>query len=40
MQIINFTKNHIEQAIQIGKQNYDTERQHVPVLPPIENGQI
>jgi GNAT superfamily N-acetyltransferase len=36
MQIINFTKKHIEQAIQIGKQNYDTERECVSVLPTVD----
>ena len=35
MEIINFTSNHIEQAIQIGKQNYDEERESVPALPPV-----
>jgi len=33
MQIIDFTVNHIEQAIQIAKQNYETERKYVPALP-------
>jgi GNAT superfamily N-acetyltransferase len=36
MQIVDFTKKHIEQAIQIGKQNYDAERECVPVLPPAD----
>ncbi len=36
MQIIDFTENHIEQAIQIGKQNYAAEREYVPVLPPVD----
>lgn len=36
MQIINFTEKHIEQAIQIGKQNYNIEREYVAALPPVD----
>jgi len=36
MQIVNFTAAHIEQAVQIAKQNYEAERRIVPALPPID----
>lgn len=36
MQIVDFTAAHVEQAIQIAKQNYEAERRFVPDLPPIE----
>ncbi|MDR0294359.1 MAG: GNAT family N-acetyltransferase [Oscillospiraceae bacterium] len=36
MQIVGFTTAHIEQAIQIARQNYETERGFVPALPPAE----
>ena len=36
MQIVDFATAHIEQAMQIAKQNYEDERHHVSALPPIE----
>ena len=35
MQIVDFATAHIEQAMQIAKQNYEDERHHVSALPPI-----
>ena len=34
MQIVNFTAEHIERAVQIAKQSYEMERKYVPTLPP------
>jgi len=36
MKIADFTAAHIEQAVKIAKQNYDTERGFVPALPPVD----
>lgn len=36
MQIVDFTADHIEQAVQIALQNYDEERGFVPALPPVD----
>lgn len=36
MQIIDFTKEHINQAIKITRQNYEVEREYAPVLPVVE----
>lgn len=35
IEIINFTVAHVEQATTIVKQNYNEQRRHVPVLPPV-----
>ena len=37
MQIVDFTAAHVEQAARIAKINYDEERGHVPVLPPVDS---
>lgn len=34
MQIIDFTADHIEAAVQLTRQNYEQERGFVPALPP------
>ncbi|MCL2057825.1 MAG: GNAT family N-acetyltransferase, partial [Oscillospiraceae bacterium] len=36
MRIVDFTNAHIEQAANIEKQNYETERRFVPALPPVD----
>ena len=36
MKIVDFTVNHIEQALQIAKQNYEAERRFVPALPEMK----
>jgi len=36
MQIVDLTAAHVEQAVQIAKQNYETERGFVPALPPVD----
>ena len=36
MQIKDFTAAHTEQAALIARQNYETERGHVPALPPVD----
>lgn len=36
MQIVDFTHDHIEAAVQLAKQNYVEERGFVPVLPPVD----
>ncbi|HEX2947757.1 MAG TPA: GNAT family N-acetyltransferase [Clostridia bacterium] len=36
MQIVDFTEKQIEQAILIGRQNYDAEREYAAVLPPVD----
>ena len=33
LKIIDFTENHIEQALSIAKNNYEKERKNVPILP-------
>ncbi len=35
MQIVDFTRKHIEAAVQLTRQNYEDERGFVPALPPI-----
>jgi len=37
MEITDFTHNHIEQALSLAEANYEEERQHVPILPPIDS---
>ena len=34
MQIVDFTRKHIEAAVQLTRQNYEDERGFVPALPP------
>ena len=36
MKVVDFTTAHIERAVKIATQNYEEERRHVPVLPPID----
>ena len=36
MLIENFTTDHVAEAMDIAKQNYEEERKHVPALPPID----
>lgn len=36
MQIVDFTYDHVEAAVQLAKQNYEEERSFVPVLPPVD----
>lgn len=36
MQIVHFTANHIEEAAQLAKHNYEKERGFVPMLPPVD----
>ena len=35
MRIIDFKNDHIEEAMQIAKANYEEERSFVPMLPPV-----
>jgi len=37
MQIVDFTTDHINKALNIAKQNYDDERMNVPFLPPVDS---
>ena len=35
MNIINFEKKHVQEAMEIALENYDNERQHVKELPQV-----